>query len=267
MKIEQIPENGDGFQFPVPDVLDSIIYDFEVAVEPCQFSEYTATIAPAQITYVIGDENAVTNILYQFQDDSQCNYPEQIIVSDLPDFIEHSLESHEFSIQPFNELERAGMYPVLIEAVISYPTSATDFTIKETSATHEIEFVIVDPCTQTEFLEWTIEPIQIDEETQPFTFTLPVLLDQASFDYGPTKDGTTYCGPRIYDIISDSSVYDHFMTIDGSDSEGRTFMIEPSEDTVTGVYQIIVQAALQNYPDLEPKLMTVQVIYDATCEV
>ena len=98
-------------------------------------------------------------------------------------------------------------------------------------ATHEIEFVIIDPCKETELLlDWTTESVFVTVGTPAFTITLPVAQDSKSQDYEESNGTASYCGPRIYEILGPSILYEKFLTIVEEDAEGRTFQIDTSNN-------------------------------------
>lgn len=72
-----------------------------------------------------------------------------VTLSELPASVIHNSESKDFTV-PFNQdLNIAGIYQVNIQSEMFSPTSASDPTLMEVSATTSLEIVFVDPCKLT----------------------------------------------------------------------------------------------------------------------
>ena len=65
-------------------------------------------------------------------------------------------------------------------------------------------------------LEFNVEPIITSVGAQAFTIDLPHPQDLASLNYGSTKDGVSFCGPRSYQVLSANEYFGFFMTINNT---------------------------------------------------
>ena len=87
------------------------------------------------------------------------------------------------------------------------PTSATDPTPVQVSASTSLEIVLIDPCKLTEMLEWNVNQIFVQfGVSESLEVVLAEVEDQSSLEFG-NRDGFSLCGPRIYEIISQPQVY------------------------------------------------------------
>lgn len=64
------------------------------------------------MTYIIGDEKVTAGFYNFIEVGSDCDYPEHITVTNLPDFITHNEESQDFTIAFTEDLNLAGTYQV-----------------------------------------------------------------------------------------------------------------------------------------------------------
>ena len=73
--------------------MDPVTYDFQVTIDPCRVGKYEVDIEPERITYIIGDP-AVTEGEYNFAELlSECAYPSELTLTDLPYFVTHNDEA------------------------------------------------------------------------------------------------------------------------------------------------------------------------------
>ena len=73
-------------------------YEFKVVIQPCIVNPYSDTKRVGDITYNIGAAALVNIGNYIFDEDPVCNYPETVILTDLPAFITHNEDSSDFTL-------------------------------------------------------------------------------------------------------------------------------------------------------------------------
>ena len=221
---------------------------FEVQIDPCQVDQYELSVAPTQLSYFISDVTK-TGALYNFAEvGSNCGYENELVITDLPAFVKHNSESKDFTITSFEDLTQAGTYAVEIQSSIEFATSATDLTLIKLTASTTFYIIIVDPCEQTDFLDWVIGPITTSVGAASFEVELTEAKDWSSLDFG-NKSGFDLCGPRKYEVLSDTQVYESFMSFDGI----KTVTIFLGKVADVGNHTIEFRASLENYPEIEPQ--------------
>ena len=125
-------------------------YDFKLVVESCIVSDYTATQKVPGINYNVGASSLIKIGQYVFDEDANCNYPETVTVTNLPDFITHNEDSSDFTLPQTSDLSLIGTYTVTIRSEIQVPEDHTGSSFKTLFA--EYDFVItVEPCLITSY--------------------------------------------------------------------------------------------------------------------
>ena len=68
-----------------------------VIINPCTVLDYSLTSAVQEINYYIGTPG-FTDGSYIFDESPVCNYPETVIISNLPSFMTHDENNSDFTI-------------------------------------------------------------------------------------------------------------------------------------------------------------------------
>ena len=108
-------------------------------------------------------------------------------------------------------------------------------------------FEIKHPCSNTQFDDWTLEPIEVSLKADSKSVTLTEPQDQASLDYGD-KDGFSLCGKRSISIVTPASEYESFLTFESPNK----LIIAATLDKDLGPHSVTVRVALDDYPDILP---------------
>ena len=104
---------------------------------------------------------------------SQCGYPQEIQVEDLPPFLQHNAETQDFTMLETDDMGFLGTYKVRIVSVTSYPTSSTNPTPRVTTVETSFELMLVHQCELSEVLVWHIDPMTVKMGESPIYLTLP----------------------------------------------------------------------------------------------
>ena len=123
MRVEQLPDNGDGYSDPEPGSMAPIEYTFTVTINPCRLGRYQVQTAPARMTYIIGDYPQRGGD-YSFKESlSECGYPAETQVLNQPGWLTHNEDDQRFTVGYFDDLQIAGIYNVTIKSIVRYPIS------------------------------------------------------------------------------------------------------------------------------------------------
>ena len=103
------------------------------------------------ISYNIGGDSLNNIGEYIFGEDPGCNYPETVTITGLPDFIDHNLDTSDFTLPTNSDLDLIGEYTVTIRSEIEVPDDASSGTT--TTMFVEYEFTIfIEPCIVNTYL-------------------------------------------------------------------------------------------------------------------
>ena len=82
--------------------------------------------------------------------------------------------------------------------------------------------------------------------------------DLASRTYG-NQDGLTYCGPRVFELTTDPTLYSSFLSFD---PVSNILTVQTDDDNDIGTHLIDAKVYLENYPDIFATVQfTVEIIY------
>ena len=136
----QVPDDHTGTTFTTK--FDE--YDFIIQVEECTVDDYTADKVIKSFSYHIGAPD-FTSPKYSFIETPACQYPETVILTNLPAFVLHNEDTADFTILQNNDLSILGSYTVTLRSEIYIPDDymMTSFTTMRV----EYDFIIyIEPC-------------------------------------------------------------------------------------------------------------------------
>ena len=134
-------------------------------VNPCEISEYTASIDSTAIEYLVNDP-AVTTFAYIFTQTNLCGYSETITIDNPADFIIHNEADQDFTI--YTDLRTSvEVYTVSVSRSISVFDDHTLLTETEHSAQIQFEVTVIDPCAFTELGDFVIQDMLLKVHDLP----------------------------------------------------------------------------------------------------
>lgn len=95
-----------------------------IQVEECTVLNYTIEKTITSISYNIGAAD-LTSQKYSFIETPACQYPETVIVTNLPSFAHHNEGTSDFTIPQTNDLTLLGSYKVSLRSEINIPDDYT----------------------------------------------------------------------------------------------------------------------------------------------
>ena len=120
-------------------------YEFKVIVDYCKVNDYFAVKKTQDISYNIGGPDLSNVGLYIFVEDTDCDYSQTVILTNLPDFITHNKDTNDFTLPKTSNLDFIGSYTVTIRSEIQTPDDPSGTTF--TTLFVEYDFIIyVEPC-------------------------------------------------------------------------------------------------------------------------
>ena len=117
------------------------------------------SIFAADITYNIGTPTLSNVSPYVFEQQPSCVYPEQVTLTNLPNFVTQNVPEADFTVPSSFDLSFIGQYTVTIRGEIQVPVDAkkSDFT----TYTEEYDFLVtIQPCIITDYAD-TVRVIEL----------------------------------------------------------------------------------------------------------
>ena len=137
----QIPDDHTGATFSQK----MVQYDFIIQVEECTVEAFKKDKVIELISYHINSP-ALKSQVYSFVETPACQYPQNVIINNLPSFVTHNADTRDFTIPQIGDHSILGQYIVTLRSEISIPD---DFTMTTyTTLYDEYDFVInIEPCS------------------------------------------------------------------------------------------------------------------------
>ena len=134
-----------------------------------------------------------------------------------------------------------GDYTVKITASVKFAQTYKGDVIETVSKELSFQIEVFEACKTT-----TLSALELSDTTvtvlgQSISQTIEPPKDIASFKYGD-KDGTTFCGDRIYQITNQESQASFVQIADD------TIKVHALEEAQIGEHEISIKASLKDYP-------------------
>jgi len=91
---------------------------------------------------------------YSFDEDTNCNYPETVTVTNLPAFATHNPATADFTIDYLEDLNLVGEYVVTIRSEICVPDDYTGATCTLMAGEYQFS-IFIEPCSVTTYIDTT----------------------------------------------------------------------------------------------------------------
>ena len=95
----------------------------------------------------------------------------------MPDFLVHNSDTSDFTVAYLDDMSLAGIYNIEITSTIQFPTSATDPTLLYVSESTDFEVILIDPCNESQILNWDIGAIEAELDGDTVIIEIPEALD------------------------------------------------------------------------------------------
>ena len=103
---------------------------------------------------------------------------------------------------------------------------------------------MIDPCFASVMDPLLIDDMQRAVKQAGTTQSLLDVQDLVSRTFG-NQDGLTYCGPRVFELTTDPTLYSPFLSFD---TTTNLLNVQTDDDNDIGIHLIDAKVSLQHYP-------------------